>query len=108
MSLKFIEMSGDPNWKQHVKEEETRPSIPSGRWRYLLNRALMLYGGLFFGVSILLSLLGVDPLIHNGVVPKGLLVYVGLAVILAWASSEAQRADEPAAGWFTRLGKWRL
>lgn len=60
-------------------ELSTRPS----RWRSLLTRAVCLYLGLLLSLSLFLSILGVDPLVHNGALAKGLLLYIGLATLLA-------------------------
>lgn len=109
MTLKFKQSKDQANWALPGEEEELAElPTPRGRLRPLLNRAVSLYVGLFFGLSLLLSLLGVDPLIHNGLMPKALLVYVGAALLLAWAGSEVQQLDEPSSGWFVWLGRWRL
>ena len=108
MKLKFKQMGIDTTWEPLVEEEEIEIIPPPRRLRSLLGRAVLLYGVLFFGSSILLSLLGLDPLIHNGLMPKALLIYVGLAVLLAWSNIEVQRLDEPVPGWLVRVGKWRL
>jgi hypothetical protein len=67
-----------------------------GRLRTILGRAVMVYLGLFLGLSLVMSILGLDPLIHNGTLPKCLLVMVGLALILALASGESNLVDEQA------------
>jgi hypothetical protein len=108
MTSKFKQIETEVPWEPLVEEEDMEVLFPPTRLRLLLNRAVSLYVGLFFGLSMLLSLLGVDPLIHNGLMPKALLIYVGIALLLAWASSEVQRLDEPSPGWLVRVGKWRL
>ncbi|HMQ53836.1 MAG TPA: hypothetical protein PKE64_25095 [Anaerolineae bacterium] len=56
---------------------------PPSQVRVLLGRAAMTYAGLFLVAATGLSLLGVDPLFHQGLMPKTLLILVGLAVGLA-------------------------
>jgi hypothetical protein len=68
-------------------------SKPS-RLRVILGRAVMVYLGLFLGVSLVMSILGLDPLLHNGALPQCLLVVVGLALILALAGGEVNLIDE--------------
>ncbi len=79
-------------------EENDAPNHPS-RLRTIVSRAALVYLSLFLGLSIFLSMLGINPLIHNGILPKCLLVYVGLALILALANSETSLVYEQARSW---------
>jgi hypothetical protein len=79
--------------KVEAPEEDQDPSQPS-RVRTILSRAALVYLGLFMGLSLFLSLLDVNPLIHNGAMPKCLLVYVGLATLLALTNSESNVVAE--------------
>ncbi|GAB4437836.1 MAG: hypothetical protein Fur0044_34660 [Anaerolineae bacterium] len=76
--------------------EDTRDDLPRppSRLRAILSRAVMVYLGLFLGISLLLSLLGVNPLTHGGLIPQCLLVYVGLSLLLALAQTETNLIDE--------------
>ncbi|MBE7554780.1 MAG: hypothetical protein HS126_27325 [Anaerolineales bacterium] len=65
-----------------------------GRLRTILGRAVGVYLGLFLGSSLVMSILGLDPLLHNGALPQCLLVIVGLALILALAGGETNLIDE--------------
>jgi hypothetical protein len=67
---------------------------PPSRLRAILSRAVMVYLGLFLGISLLLSLLGVNPLTHGSLIPQCLLVYVGFSVLLALAQAETNLIDE--------------
>lgn len=61
---------------------------PTSRLRTILGRAAVVYLGMFLGISLLLSVLGVDPLTHNGLIPQCLLVYVGFMVLVALANGD--------------------
>jgi hypothetical protein len=61
---------------------------PTSRLRTILGRAAVVYLGLFLGISLLLSMVGVDPLTGSGVIPLGLLVYMGVIVLLALANGD--------------------
>ncbi len=61
---------------------------PPSRLRTILGRAALVYLSLFLGISLLLSVLGVDPLTHDGLIPQCLLVYVGFGVLVALAQTE--------------------
>jgi hypothetical protein len=80
------------------------PNHPN-RLRTILSRAALVYLGLFLGISTFLSILGIDPLIHNGAILKCLLIYVGLALILALANSKASMVDELARSWLALASK---
>ena len=86
-------------WSAAPVEEQTEVSNSPSRLRLILQRAALLYLGLFLSLSTLMSLAGLDPLIHNGALPKWLLVWVGLAVLLAWGNSESNLMEEQARSW---------
>lgn len=77
----------------HDSEADDFQSKPS-RLRTILGRAVRIYLGLFLGLSLVMSILGLDPLVHNGALPQCLLVIVGLALILALAGGDANLVDE--------------
>ena len=86
-------------WQEMIDEEDNLPTPPS-RLRTILSRAALVYLGLFVGLSFFMSMLGLNPLIHNGALPKCLLVYVGLALILALANNgETNLVDEQTHSW---------
>jgi hypothetical protein len=101
MASKTHYKTAEFSWQQIDETEvDDTPGHPS-RLRTILSRAALVYLGLFLGLGLLLSILGINPLIHNGALPKCLLVYVGLALILALANGEANLVDEQARSWLT-------
>jgi hypothetical protein len=86
--------------RQKVNEYDGNdfPNQPS-RLRTILSRAALVYLGLFLGLSLFISMLGINPLTHNGALPIGLLVYVGLALILALANGETSLVEEQTRSW---------
>ena len=86
------------SWQKANDEGNDFPSQPS-RLRVILSRAALVYLSLFLGLSIFMSTLGINPLIHNGALLKCLLVYVGVALILALANGESNLVDEQARSW---------
>lgn len=91
-------------WQKLNDDEQTGSPTPPGRLRAILNRAALAYLGLFLGLSAVMSMLGLDPLIHNGALPKCLLVYVGLAVIWALANSDTSMVEEQTRSWLALAG----
>lgn len=61
---------------------------PPSRLRIILSRAAVVYLSLFLGISLLLSVLGIDPLIQGGLIPQCLLVYVGFMALIALANGD--------------------
>ncbi len=80
----FVEGS----WPDISEDTWGDPPRPPSRLRIILSRAAVVYLGLFLGVSLLLSVLGVDPLTHGGLIPQCLLVYVGFMTLVALANGE--------------------
>ena len=97
-----------PVWSTTNDDEESNVSYDTGRLQLIVSRAAILYLGLFLGSSILLSICGVDPFVRNGLIPKILLVYVGLATILAMANTQTNLAKEQTRGWLALTGKRRF
>jgi hypothetical protein len=89
-----------------IEHEEDQPLRRPDRLWTVLGRAGLVYLGLFVGLSAIMVLLGVDPLIHNSALPKFLLVYIGLAVIPALVNRETNVVDELARSWLA-LAKGR-
>jgi len=97
-----------PVWSTTSDDEASNFRYYTGRLRLIVSRAALLYLGLLFGLSTLLSIFGVDPFLRNGLIPKVLLVYVGLATILALANTQANLAKEQTRGWLALTGKRRF
>jgi hypothetical protein len=95
-------------WSTASDDEESNFHYYTGRLRPIVSRAAILYLGLLFGLSTLLSVFGIDPFIRNGLIPKVLLIYVGLATMLALANTQANLAKEQTRGWLALTGKRRF
>ncbi|MCL4303294.1 MAG: hypothetical protein KJ077_46840 [Anaerolineae bacterium] len=67
--------------------------------RQILSRAAGVYLVLFMGVGLLMSALGVNPLANNGLMPKALLLFVGLALVIALAGNLSDLARGQGRGW---------
>jgi hypothetical protein len=67
--------------------------------RTLLSRAAGAYLVLFLGLGLLMSALGVNPLTNDGLMPKLLLVFVGLALAAALAGSLSDLVRQQGRGW---------
>lgn len=67
----------------------------------IITRAVVVYGVLFFGLGLVMSLLDVNPLANNGLMPKGLLAFVGLSLLIALANRLASYAHESGHSWLT-------
>jgi hypothetical protein len=88
------------SWQKANDEENDVPGPPS-RLRTILSRTALAYLSLFLGLGIFLSVLGVNPLTHNGALPKCLLIYVGLALLLALGHIDSSVVDEQTRCWLT-------
>jgi hypothetical protein len=86
------------SWHKANNEENDVPGPPS-RLRTILSRTALAYLGLFLGLGIFMSVLGINPLTHDGALPKCLLVYVGLALLLALGNIETNMVDEQVRCW---------
>ena len=65
----------------------------------LAGRAAGTYGVLFFIIALGMSMLGVDPLTRQGMMPKALLLFVGLATVIAAANIMMDRAQDSSFNW---------
>ncbi len=74
--------------------------------RTILSRAVVVYGLLFMGLGLVMSALGANPLANNGLMPKVLLVFVGLALMLALANTLTDLFREQGRNWL-RLARSR-
>lgn len=78
----------ETHWQKSSGNEEDDLPTPPSRLRTILSRAVQVYLGLFLSISILLSILGVDPLTHDGLIPQCLLVCIGFSVLFTLANGE--------------------
>ncbi|MBI1881391.1 MAG: hypothetical protein HYR94_24695 [Chloroflexi bacterium] len=69
------------------------------RLRTMLGRAAGTYLVLFLGLGLMMSALGVSPLANNGLMPKGLFIFVGLALLIALANSLTDLCREQGRNW---------
>jgi hypothetical protein len=74
--------------------------------RTMVSRAAVVYLVLFMGLGLAMSLLGINPLVNNGLMPKVLLVFVGLALVIALANTLTDLSREQGRNWL-RLMRWR-
>ena len=76
--------------------------------RTILSRAVVVYLALFIGLGLLMLALGINPLVNNGLMPKVLLVFVGLALAIALANTltETDLLREQARNWLRLVPRW--
>lgn len=109
-------MKADKTFEQRLYSPESdEPILDSGldyeathqhRLRLIVRRAIGTYLVLLFGLGALMSLLGLDPLARDGLMPKALLVFVGLALGLATINTLVSYAQERDGSWLRLL--WEL
>ncbi len=88
---------------------EDEATATAERRRYLcaiLSRAVVVYLVLFMGLGLLMSVMGVNPLANNGLMPKALLLFVGLALLIALANTLTDLFREQGRNWL-RLARKR-
>jgi peptidoglycan/LPS O-acetylase OafA/YrhL len=66
----------------------------------------MVYLVLFMGLGLIMSVLGVNPLSGNGLMPKALLLFVSLALVMALANTLTDLFREQRRNWL-RLARRR-
>lgn len=71
--------------------------------RAIVSRAMATYLVLFLCLGLVMSLSGVSPLAKNDLMPKVLLVFVGLALLLALANTLSENFSEYRQSWSTLL-----
>jgi peptidoglycan/LPS O-acetylase OafA/YrhL len=69
------------------------------RIRVMVSRAAGVYLILFLGLGLVMSLAGENPLADNGLMPKLLLVFVGLALLIALANTLTDLSREQGRNW---------
>jgi|SRR6185503_15237487 hypothetical protein len=67
--------------------------------RTMLSRAAWVYLVLFIGLGLIMSVWGVNPMVNNGLMPKVLLVFVGLALVIALANTRTDLSREQGRNW---------
>jgi hypothetical protein len=65
----------------------------------MLSRAAGVYLVLFIGLGLIMSVWGINPMVNNGLMPKVLLVFVGLALVMAWANTLTDLSREHGRNW---------
>jgi len=71
--------------------------------RPIISRAVVTYLVLFMGFGLAMSVLGVNPLIKNGLMPKALLIFVGLALLIALAGRLSDLSQGPGTDWLNLM-----
>ena len=78
----------DESNESEIDDDESAEAAERRRYlRTMMSRAAGAYLLLFLGLGLAMSALGVDPLANNGLMPKVLFIFVGLAVLIALANS---------------------
>ncbi|NJN95514.1 MAG: hypothetical protein HC875_16085 [Anaerolineales bacterium] len=73
-----------------ANEADRENEATAERRRYLhvmVSRAVIVYLVLFMLLGLIMAMVGVNPLVNNGLMPKVLLVFVGLALLIALANT---------------------
>lgn len=95
-----LEQSDPASLYLNLGEAETEGlNEQRGRLRTVLSRAVLVYLLLFIGLGLVMSLFGVNPLANHGLMPKLLLVFVGLALVIAWANTLTDLLREQSRNW---------
>jgi hypothetical protein len=100
MKAKKVNLS-DPktHWLDLVEDEATWVLERRKRFQMIVFRAIVAYLVLFLGSGLLMSFLGVHPLTNDACMPKALLVFVGLALLMALANTQAEDLPERERVW---------
>jgi hypothetical protein len=70
-------------WSEDEADDPTLVSEVKGRMRVMVSRAVVIYLVLFLGLGIVMSAAGANPLVNGGLMPKILLAFVGLGLLIA-------------------------
>lgn len=73
--------------------------------RLMMSRAVAVYLVLFMLLGLLMSVMGVNPLANNGLMPKALLLFVGLALLIALANTLTDLFREQSRNWLSLARK---
>jgi hypothetical protein len=100
-------MNGLAEVESDIEQDESAWAAERRRQvRLILSRAAGVYLVLFMGLGLLMSALGVNPLANNGLMPKALLLFVGLALVIALANTRTNLFQEQGRNWL-RLARKR-
>ena len=87
-------------WSDSDEEDESVTVAAQRKHiRLILSRAAGVYLILFFGLGLIMSALGASPLAGNGLMPKILLAFVGLAVVIALGNTLTDLFREQGRNW---------
>lgn len=89
------------DWPGAEAEPDNSIDLP-GQIYPVIRRAVITYLVLLIGFGAIMTLLGVNPLANQGLMPKALLLFVGLALLLALTNTLSNHSYEPRKEW-TRL-----
>lgn len=89
------------DWLEPGEDERLWLSQGQSEARAMISRAAMVYLILFIGLGLGLSVLGVSPLANNGLMPKALLIFVGLSLFIALANRLADLSREHRRSWLS-------
>ena len=102
-------MNGNKHQDRGFKPSPTRPTAAANepvsqsserhQLAILAGRAVATYLVLCFMMALVMSVSGIDPLLRQGLMPKGLLLFVGLATILAAANIITADSQEHSFTW---------
>ena len=106
-SNRALEPATPPATAWFDSEEEIEPSAALQHLRVMIERAALVYFALLFGLGAMMSLLGLNPLAHNGLMPKALLLFVGSALLLALANTLTELSYDYDRSWVSLMGRWR-
>ena len=93
----------DDAW-QAVEDDE--PAEYRQRVQMIVWRAVMVYIVLLFGVGATMSILGVNPLANNGLMPKAILIFVGLSLLIALINTLTDFSQEHGRSWLRLISRW--
>lgn len=93
----------DSKIKFGLTDDDDDVQVSPGWLCLILKRAVIAYVILFFLLGLLMSAFGSHPLAKSGLMPKGLLLFVGAATIIAVANSLVEHARETGTNWFRLL-----
>ncbi len=92
------------NWTDDLYNDAT-PTEFQAQARHILRRAVVTYLVMFLGAGLIMSAMGVDPLANNALMPKALLLFVGMATIIALLNNLITDWPEQKQNWLGLM--WR-
>jgi len=104
IAVEQLPWSAAPDWVDSNGDDD--PPASQQQLRIIIGRAAMVYLGLLFGLGAVMSLLGINPLVNNGLMPKALLIFVGSALLLALANTLLNFLRDYGRSWLGLMGRW--